>query len=154
MATKETITVSFTAKFGPNVNGAWYNVDPKSGLRPDQFEKGKTYDVLVNVSKTGKKYIQQIIGEGSASVKEEVKEPAKEVFKDEVVDTERAKRVSAPKLRDFDAEARGKIACALRAALYASPAVAMYCTSWEEWVKKVDAEVVRGSEEVLKAQRG
>lgn len=59
---KETITVSFVGKFGPSVNGTWYNVDQKSGITMDQFEKGKTYDVLVMISKTGKKYIKQIVG--------------------------------------------------------------------------------------------
>lgn len=59
---KETITISFPGKYGPNINGTFYNVDQKSGINPQSFEKGKTYDVLVQVSSTGKKYIKQIVG--------------------------------------------------------------------------------------------
>lgn len=160
---KETIEVKYVndGKWGKSilVGETWYNLDKKSGLTGDEFVKGQTYTVLVSESKTGKKYIAQIVSDVPAvEVKEEPKVKAGddkmlEVLKEKSNKTPPLKLTTYPQ-RDFDAEARGKIACALRAALYASPAVAMYCTSWDEYLKKVDAEVARGSEEVLKAQRG
>ena len=55
---KETITVTFVAKYGPKIGEVWYNIDQKSGLKPEQFKKGETYTVLTETSKTGKKYIK------------------------------------------------------------------------------------------------
>lgn len=151
---KEIIAVNFPGKFGPNVAGTFYGIDQKSGLKPEQFEKGKTYTVLINTAKSGKKYIAQIVGEGEQEVTEKPGDDKviEDLKKDAENSTKTAKELGY-KGRDFDAEARGKIACALRAALYSSPMVPMYSTSWEDALKKIDAEVIRGSEEVLKAQR-
>jgi len=155
MSNKETITVKFPGKFGPNVDGVFYSIDQKSGLTPEQFEKGKTYEVLTYASKSGKKYISQIVGEPAAPVAAVEKAGDDKIIQKPVVTTSEAVTVAKEwKGRDFDAEARGKIACALRAALYASPALTMFSTTFEEWQKKVDEEVKRGSLEVLKAQKG
>jgi hypothetical protein len=139
---KETITISYVGKFGPNVNGEWFNVDQKSGLKVEQFEKGKTYTVLINESKTGKKYITQIIADekpGDDKILEVIKneEPKKEY-----------------KSRDFDAEARGKVACAAHCAALQSPGLAMYATNKDEYIKLVKEAAKVVVEETFKQQRG
>jgi hypothetical protein len=68
MNTKESIVVAFPGKYGPNVNGVFYSIDPRSGVKPEQFEKGRAYDITFWTSKTGKKYINQIVGEGGAII--------------------------------------------------------------------------------------
>lgn len=64
---QETIIISAAGKFGPKVGNEYYGInDP---LRPEQFETGKSYQVLMKRGKPtdkypkGKAYISQIIGE-------------------------------------------------------------------------------------------
>lgn len=67
--TKETIVVEAAGKYGPKVNGVFYSLSTKSNLRPEQFQPGKTFDVLIYTTPaSGKKYINQIIGEGTPVV--------------------------------------------------------------------------------------
>lgn len=140
--TKETITISYVGKFGPSVDGVWYNVDQKSGLKPGQFEKGKTYTVLVSVSKTGKKYIQQIIGESNEAAPEvrEEKSGDDKILQAPITTASSggsSLTYSTYGKRDFEAEARGKVACAAYTAALQSPGLAMYATSKEEYLKIV-----------------
>lgn len=149
---KETITVKLvhTGKWGKSllVGESWYNFDKKGGLTGDEFEKNKTYTVLVNESKTGKKYISQIVAD---EVKEEPKgEPE--------VDVEAAKRVHAKKEDkkevDWDAVNRGKVACVQFEAALQSPGLAMYATSKEEYLKLVKEAAELGIKFTWEHQRG
>lgn len=65
----ENIHVFQVGKFGVRINEKdWYNTNEP--LTPTQFEEGKGYKVGLSVSKTGKKYINEILGV------EETKAPA------------------------------------------------------------------------------
>lgn len=157
--TKETIVVEFPAKYGPRVNGEFYNIDQKSGLKPEQFEKGKTYTVLINISKTGRKYITQIVAEevkltpsaGNTGlvIPDTTVKPGDDKLLE--VDRERAKRITGT--RDFDAETAGKIACACICAAVSSPGLAMYATSLKEYVQIVKDTAEGMIEKVVEHQK-
>lgn len=134
---KETITISFPGKYGPNINGTFYNVDQKSGIDPQSFEKGKTYDVLVQVSKTGKKYIKQIVGANStptpvqAPIVQDVKPGDDKVL--EVIKKESKKEVDWDK-KTAQIQAQGCVQAAVQ-----SPGLQMLLTStYEEYWKNVE----------------
>lgn len=157
--TKETITVSFVGKYGPSVNGEWFNIDQKSGLKASQFEKDKTYTVLVSVSKTGKKYIHQIVGEDAVpSTREDKPGDDKILQRPEAFTTSTvggsATYYTPPAKRDFEAEARGKVACATYAAALQSPGLAMYATSKDEYLKLVAEAAQAGIDFTWKNQKG
>lgn len=145
---KETITVTYVAKYGPKVGEEWYNLSPKSGLIPSNFVVGKTYQVLVYTSKTGKKYINQIVGEATELPKAE---PKVETPKDEPV-AERKVSYAKPAGRDFDAEARGKVACASWAAALSSPALAMYALNKEDYLTLVETVADKMTKKVFEKQ--
>lgn len=154
--TKETITVTYVGKFGPRVGEIWYPLSSKSGLKPENFEKGKTYNVLIYTSGTGKKYINQIVGE---DVKEEPKVKAGD---DKLLEKTKIEKDIAGGTavnirnqgRDFDAEARGKVACAAYRAALTSPGLAMYATSKEEYFKLVQEAAEKATDFTWEHQRG
>lgn len=156
---KETITVTYSAKYGPKIGDVFYSLSPKSGLTPKNFEVGKTYQVLVYTSKTGKKYINQIVGEGtavlngvptntiSAQTTEKLEDkpslpPAKEILDNEKPSQIESLGLKAAqgeyKKRDFDAEARGKVACAIFTSLLQSPFIASQALNKEDAIKLID----------------
>jgi len=148
---KETITVEKVSKYGVLVNGAWYNMGQKSGLTSDKFQQNGTYDVLVYTSDTGKKYINQLVGEQKAvkEVKKEVKEKAGDdkIFED-------IAKAKAQKSRDFDAEARGKVACASYGDCLKSPALSMFATNKDEYKKLVEEFAEWMIEKTFSHQKG
>lgn len=172
--TKETITVQFPGKFGPNVNGVFYSIDQKSGIKPEAFEKGKTYSVLVRSSESGKKYITQIVGEdtGVSFAKSEpapLKGPAVTLNVADQPGTtsvlpivkpgddkilHKMKEETKKKETDWDGIARGKVACALFGDALKSPGLAMYATSREEYLKIVTEVTEAGIAFVWKHQKG
>ncbi len=130
-------------KFGPKVGDVWYPLSSKSGLKPDNFEKDKTYSVLVYTSGTGKKYINQLLGETAEVITTTpattitggyVSQGAEKPGDDKIL---AAQPKPAFKARDFDAETAGKISCASFAAALASPALAMYALNKEDYLKLV-----------------
>lgn len=56
--------------------------------------------------------------------------------------------------RDYDAEARGKVACAAYTAAIASPAIASFSKDEEDFKKKVHEYAQLAIEATWKAQRG
>lgn len=62
----ETITVAQISKYGVRVGDAWYNVN--APLTPANFLPNKTYTVGIRVSKTGKKYISEIVQSDAPAV--------------------------------------------------------------------------------------
>ncbi len=153
---KETITVTLVAKYGPKVGDVWYNLSPKSNLTPDKFVKGNTYDVLVYTSKTGKKYINQIVGEDRVDSKallesKEYQQGVSDVI-NQAVRTPEPVKTSKFSGRDFDAEARGKVACASYAAALSSPALAMYALNKEDYLKLVEEVTEKMIKKVFEQQ--
>jgi hypothetical protein len=55
----ETITVLQVSKYGVKVGDQWYNINQP--LAPSNFLPNKMYEVSIRVSKTGKKYISEIL---------------------------------------------------------------------------------------------
>lgn len=153
---KETVVVTYVGKFGPRVGDTWYNIDQKSGVKPEQFEKGKTYDVLVSVSKTGKKYIQQIVGDGITEVVVPHTTPVNvEALKDKPGDDKILQTLKKEKKEtDWDGIARGKVACAAFGDALKSSGLAMYSTSKEEYLKLVEEMAKRQIEFTWKHQKG
>lgn len=153
---KETITVTLVAKYGPKVQDQWYSLSPKSGLTPANFQAGKTYQVLVYTSKTGKKYINQIVGEDRVDSKallesKEYQQGVSGVI-NQVVRTPEPVKASKFSGRDFDAEARGKVACASWAAALSSPALAMYALNKEDYLTLVETVADKMSKKVFERQ--
>lgn len=151
---KETITVKYVndGKWGKSVlaGETWYNIDKKSGLTGDEFEKGSTYTILVNESKTGKKYISQIVGTGE--VTSEVKEtPKVKAGDDKILE---APKKESKKDVDWDAVNRGKVACVQFEAALQSPGLAMYATSKEDYLKLVKEAAELGIKFTWDNQRG
>lgn len=148
--TKETITVKLVheGKWGKSllVGDSWYNFDKKGGLTGNEFEKDKTYTVLVNESKTGKKYIAQIVQDAPV---DPVVPPVK-AGDDKILEAIKKEN----KGRDFDAEARGKVACATFCAALTSPGLAMYATSKDEYLKLVKEAAEKAIEFTWEHQRG
>jgi hypothetical protein len=158
---KETIIVTYVGQFGPRCGEQWYGLSPKSGLTKDNFEKGKTYQVLVYTSKAGKKYINQIVGEQevtppSAPLVADVGTANKEVIVEKGIVNPKTGTYfqGATKFtgRDFDAEARGKVACASWAAALSSPALAMYALNKEDYLTLVETVADKMSKKVFEKQ--
>ena len=133
---KVTITVERLGKFGVLSGGLWYNLSSKSGLKISDFSPMTSYDILVYTSDGGKKYINQIVGTSEA-----VAAPVTPPVLKEEVDTERAKRVTAPsKVGEVDWDkknaqirAQGTIQAAVE-----SPALQMFAANYDEWVALVE----------------
>lgn len=89
----ETITVLQVGKYGVRVDEkTWYGVNEP--LTPSHFVPQQTYRVSISVSKTGKKYIKDVlaVSEGAPVVAA----PAPEAAPTQAADTERAKHYTAP----------------------------------------------------------
>lgn len=154
---KATIVVDAVSKFGVRVGQEWYNIDGKSGLKVEQFEKGKTYTVLFNQSASGKKYMKQIVGEADKIISGPpivVDGPSTAVVvkpgDDKLLDVLRQPNthISGKKETDWDGIARGKVACAAYCAALASPGLAMYATNRQEYfdlVSNAAEEVIRNT---------
>ena len=133
---KVTITVERLGKFGVLSGGLWYNLSSKSGLKISDFSPMTSYDILVYTSDGGKKYINQIVGTSEA-----VAAPVTPPVLKEEVDTERAKRVTAPsKVGEVDWDkknaqirAQGTIQAAVE-----SPALQMFAANYDEWIALVE----------------
>jgi hypothetical protein len=78
-ADKTTITIERIGKFGVMSGGVWFNLSSKSGLKISDFSPMTSYDVLVYTSDSGKKYINQIVGNG-AVIKADYKKVEEKVF--------------------------------------------------------------------------
>jgi hypothetical protein len=131
----ENITVLQVGKYGVRVDEkTWYGVnDP---LTPSHFAPGQSYKVAISVSKTGKKYIKEVVGVTEASPSS----PAPAAPK---VDTERAERItsaiqqtSAPKaekpkldIKTIQIQRQGLYQAALQ-----SPALTTWAISVDEYL--------------------
>lgn len=168
---KETITVKYVndGKWGKSVlaGETWYNIDKKSGLTGDEFEKGSTYTILVNESKTGKKYISQIIAGGRVEACPDgsevivpvpkVKAGDDKILKDPNINPSNGTPYGPlhPKKEvDWDAVNRGKVACVQFEAALQSPGLAMYATSKEDYLKLVKEAAELGIKFTWDNQRG
>lgn len=133
-----TIKIERKSKFGVQTNGVWFNISKraqKEGLTPDSFNVDGTYTVEVSTNEyQGKTYrnIERIL-------------PADAPVS---VDAPALPKTYAPasqtKVRDFDAEARGKTRCALFEAALQSPGIATYSQSYEEFMERVEAAAEMG----------
>lgn len=65
----QVITVERISQYGVFAASEWFNMGKKSGLKPSQFEKGKSYDVSGYFSTEGKKqkFIDQFVPHGAAA---------------------------------------------------------------------------------------
>lgn len=120
---KESVIVDRVGQYGIQSGGVWYSVyEP---LKPSDFLSGSHYDVLVGLSKAGKKYIKQIVNDVQPVAKTETVSTGTIVQVGEVP----KKAVSG---RDFDAEARGKVACAAYTAAVQSPGLLQFSSNLDE----------------------
>lgn len=90
VATVENITVLQVGKYGVRVDDkTWYGVNEP--LTPSHFAPGTTYNVSLSTSKTGKKYIKEVLnaseGKGAA--------PQAQAAVVDAVDHDRAQRIIA-----------------------------------------------------------
>jgi hypothetical protein len=149
---RETVTVKNISKYGIfGLDDTGYYLSPKSGLKPDNFEQGNTYHVLVYTSGTGKKYINQIVGEDikQSETKIILKElgngvQVQEKAGDNKILDVRKSNDSFNKITevikkevDWDKKQRQIQWQGILQAVIASPASPMFSTSKEEWVKFV-----------------
>lgn len=82
----ETITVLQVGKYGVRVDDkTWYGVNEP--LTPSHFSPTNTYKVSISTSKTGKKYIKEVVGVSEAPAAAPAAAPA---VATPAVDTERA----------------------------------------------------------------
>jgi hypothetical protein len=130
----ENMTVLQVGKYGVRVDEkTWYGVnDP---LTPSHFAPGQSYKVAISVSKTGKKYIKEVVGVSEA--------PAAPAPVTPKVDTERGERVtnaiqqtSAPKaekpkldVKTIQIQRQGLYQAALQ-----SPALTTWAISVDEYL--------------------
>lgn len=127
----ENITVLQVSKYGVRVGDQWYNVN--APITPSNFLPNKTYSVSIRVSKTGKKYISEILGNEGVSA-----QPA--------VDHERAERVTeAAKAKDAgpDKDTRIQRQGLYQAALQ-SPGLVSWATNIDEYLAYVKQAAVAG----------
>jgi hypothetical protein len=149
---KVKITVERLGKFGVLSGGLWYNLSSKSGLKISDFSPMTTYDILVYTSDGGKKYINQIVGTGSAAPKEiemvsgtnpglvkagddKLLEVLKEEAKRPVTvkaDTSGYREVDWDK-KNAQIRAQGTIQAAVE-----SPAIQMFAANYDEWIALVE----------------
>ena len=154
-ADKQTITVERIGKYGVMSGGIWFNLSSKSGLKLSDFSPMTSYDVLVYTSDSGKKYINQIVGNG-AVIKADYKKVEEKVFEEvskpgddkllEVLKRENPVRLKVDthniptytKEVDWDKKnaqirAQGTIQAAVN-----SPALQMFAANYDEWIALVE----------------
>lgn len=132
---KETVTIKNTSKYGfYTTEDVGYYLGQKSGLKVENFEKGKTYQVLVFTSGTGKKYVNQIVGEslsGKAASFPGIDRVISPIEKEEKPGDDKILEVikKEKKETDWDGIARGKVACAAYVAALQSPVLQLFVSS-------------------------
>jgi len=106
-STVENITVLQVGKYGVRVDEkTWYGVNEP--LTPSHFAPGQSYKVSLSTSKTGKKYIKEVLGASEAPAAAPAPTPAPAPAVSTPVDTERAERVTGA-MREVDTAKVGKL---------------------------------------------
>lgn len=135
---KETVTIGQVGPYGVRVGDEWIGVNEP--LSPSDFISGKTYDVLYRKGKPsekspgGKKYINQIVGEGQATT----------VAKVPTVPSQTANKTVEPANKDIRILRQGVYQAALH-----SPALAGFAATVDEYkalVKNVAEDIIKAIE--------
>lgn len=130
----ENVNVLQVGKYGVRVDEkTWYGVnDP---LTPTHFAPGQQYKVSISISKTGKKYIKEVLGVADAPAAAPVAAPAPKA----AVDTERAahytpKSEDKPKLdaKTIQIQRQGCWQAAIQ-----SPAITTWAVNFDEYLALV-----------------
>jgi hypothetical protein len=136
---KETITIGQVGPYGVRVGDEWIGVNEP--LSPSDFISGKTYDVLYRKGKPsekspgGKKYINQIVGEGNSA-------PA--AVKPVTKPSQSANIITEPANKDVRILRQGVYQAALH-----SPALAGFAATVDEYkalVKNVAEDIIKAIE--------
>ena len=143
MTATETITVNSLNKFGVRVGNKQYNFS--KNLVNKDLKEGNTYEVEVFTSANGAKYINS--ASSALAAKEPIQMPSNLPGVATLVEVQ--KKLNGH--RDYDAEARGKVACAAYTAALV-PAVSISTVdNLEENIHKLAKIVIDAT---WKAQKG
>lgn len=131
---EERITVEevVQGKFGEQVkyNGQYYSYG--KFYKGSKLKAGKSYTLDLFVSEKGNRYINKVISNGDGEVKKSPKRGRKPKVTAETYTSVTGTNIVTPtvvKIRDFDAEARGKTRCALMEATLQSPLLPLMVTN-------------------------
>lgn len=128
-----TLTVDQVTKYGFKSGNEYVSLSQKSGLKPENFVPGRSYELDLYVAPSGKKYVNRIVGPSNTS-------SAAVVAPQRIVEVK-----SAPIVNDAEANKRRDIQRqGLYQAALGSPVLGQWAMSFEEYLSLVRAAAEAG----------